>query len=241
VEAILTRCEEALRQPGPVGLRALGFWRAVRGVERHPEWVPDLADRIGAIDRDAFERRVPSRISVGLGGVVLGLSSLLGAGLLAGSTRVGQRWRAPLLLGGTVVLLGATHDFAHLLVGNLLRIRFISLYPNGFLGLRPGLKVDYGSYLRASPLARAAMHASGAVVTKLVPFAALVAARRGRAPRWMTAFLLGLGLFQIVTDVVFSTRSSDWKRVRQQLALLRPGTCSAPAPERASCRDARGG
>jgi hypothetical protein len=33
--------------------------------------------------------------------------------------------------------------------------------------------------------------------------------------------LLALGLFQIVTDVLFSTKASDWKKVRRELEIGR--------------------
>ena len=65
------------------------------------------------------------------------------------------------------------------------------------------------------------MHASGALATKLAPFLALAFAPAARAPGWAVAILLGLGIFQIVTDVLFSTKASDWKKVRRELAVAR--------------------
>ena len=73
------------------------------------------------------------------------------------------------------------------------------------------------TYLRSGPAARAVMHASGAVVTKLVPFVLVPVARAGGQPRWVVWTLLAVGAGQIVTDAVFSTRSSDWKKVRREL------------------------
>ena len=58
IEAILAGCEHALAAGGKVDLRELGFWRAVSAVKRRREWIERYADRIGAIDRQAFERAV---------------------------------------------------------------------------------------------------------------------------------------------------------------------------------------
>ena len=65
------------------------------------------------------------------------------------------------------------------------------------------------------------MHASGAIATKLAPFLALVfASQRRRAP-WARLTLLGLGVLLIVTDVLFSTKTSDWKKVSREFAVAR--------------------
>ena len=87
----------------------------------------------------------------------------------------------------------------------------------------PGLKTDYASYLRVAPTARAWMHASGALTTKVAPFLVLALASTYDvdAPGWAVAVLWVLGIGQIVTDVVFSTRRSDWKKVRRELAVAR--------------------
>jgi hypothetical protein len=221
VDAILDRCEAALGQPGAIDLRSLGFWRAVRAVERNPEWIPAFADRIGAIDRQAFERGVRNRLSIERGLAALVLGTMIGTRLVAAASRVSRRWQAPLLFGGTMLLLASTHDLTHILVGRLFGIRFVALYSASVRRPQPGVKIDYASYLKVSPLARALMHASGAIVTKLVPFVVLAVARRGRAAGWVTAVLAIVGVAQIATDILFSTRFSDWKRVKRQVELLR--------------------
>jgi hypothetical protein len=65
------------------------------------------------------------------------------------------------------------------------------------------------------------MHASGAVATKLAPFLALVFFATADAAAWARFALLGLGVLLIVTDVLFSTKTSDWKKVRRELAVAR--------------------
>ena len=122
-----------------------------------------------------------------------------------------------MFLGGFGALVVTTHSLSHWVVGRALGMRFTHYFVGGPPPPRPGLKIDYASYLRAEPAARAVMHASGAVVTKLVPFALVPVARAGGQPRWVVWTLLAAGAGQIVTDAVFSTRSSDWMKVRREL------------------------
>ena len=65
---------------------------------------------------------------------------------------------------------------------------------------QPGVKVDYDSYLRAAPRSRAWMHASGAIITKLLPFVMLVLALSSDFPSWTAWLFLAQGVLQIVTD-----------------------------------------
>ena len=66
---------------------------------------------------------------------------------------------------------------------------------------------------------RVVFHASGAIATKLAPFVALALWPATNAPGWAAWVLLGLGLVQIGTDVAFSRRSSDWKKVARERAV----------------------
>jgi len=150
-------------------------------------------------------------------------SDLLGPGV---AVVVARDARSEALAGLAIVAAGAiwsvsVHDLAHWLVGRLLGIRFSAYFVGGSFPPRPGLKTDYASYLRADASSRAGMHASGAIATKLAPFVALAFWPGTAAPWWAAAALVLLGVVQIATDVRFSVRSSDWKRVRRERAIAR--------------------
>lgn len=221
VEATLAACEQALASGGRVDLANLGFWRTVAAVKRHPAWIERYADRIGAIDRQAFGRNVWPTFPLPLGTAALSAGALAGALLAAVSGRLGNRWKDPALLVGAGLLLGTTHDLGHLVVGRAVGIRFACWFLDGPTRLQPGLKTDYASYLRASPRGRAGMHAAGALFTKVVPFALLPLAAANRAPVWTRLSLIAIGLLQIATDLLFSIHQSDWKRVRRELRVAR--------------------
>ena len=63
------------------------------------------------------------------------------------------------------------------------------------------------------------MHAAGAIATKLVPFAALLLALGEGLSPWAIWLLLAIGLAQVVTDVVWSVRASDWKKFRREMCF----------------------
>jgi hypothetical protein len=72
------------------------------------------------------------------------------------------------------------------------------------------------------------MHAAGALATKAAPFAVFAPAyiRHARLgyellPSWSLWALLALGALQIFTDIFWSARFSDWKKVRRELRVAR--------------------
>jgi hypothetical protein len=122
---------------------------------------------------------------------------------------------------GAAALVGATHGLAHVVVGTAGGMRFTHWYSRIPRQPQPGFKLDYASYLRARPGARAWMHASGAIVTKLVPFVLVPLALAARLPWWGVAILVAVGVVQLATDVLFSVRFGDWKKFRRERRLAR--------------------
>jgi hypothetical protein len=107
-------------------------------------------------------------------------------------------------------------------------IRFTHYFLDGPFRIQPGIKTDYASYLRTPASRRASMHAAGALASKVAPFVVFgwaYAAHWRRdwelLPAWSLWAVLGLGVLQIVTDIVWSTRRSDWKKVRRELRIAR--------------------
>ena len=227
--AELDRIETAV-DSGDTDLRRLGFWRVVALIKRDDDLTERYAEQVGRIDATAFRARVGFRVPVWAGNLILlGAIAVGVAGVLlaiAAATPAIADEPSPFLSGaGLLVAAGAWavgfHSPTHWLVGRLVGIRFTNYFLGGRPIPYPGLKTDYATYLRAGPTERAWMHASGAVATKLAPFLALAFAPAAGAPGWSVALLLALGVLQIVTDVVVSTKRSDWKKVRRELAVAR--------------------
>jgi hypothetical protein len=221
VERTLAACEQQLRAGGTPDLRVLGFWRAVAAVKRHPELVGRYATRIAAIDRGVFRRRVRLVFPVVLGVIVLDLGLFGGLVLLGVATLVDHPWREILVLVATGALDVTTHGLAHLAVGTFVGIDFTDWFVDLPKRPQPGFKIDYSSYLRASPRQRAWMHAAGAIATKLTPFLVIPYAVAIGTETWAVLVLLALGVVQILTDVLYSVRASDWKKFRREMKLAR--------------------
>ncbi len=218
----LARIRAAL-EAGETDLRSLGFWRLVERVKADPTQVAGRADEVGRIDRAAFEALVRFRVPVWVGNGVLLLGTAVGGAAVATALATDSSVVAGIaLLAAGGVWSVTLHDLAHWAVGRAVGIRFVAY----FIGWRPppprpGLKTDYATYLRASPRGRAWMHASGAIATKLAPLAALAFWPATPAPGWAAFGLVGFAAFAVVTDLLFSFRLSDWKKVRRELRVGR--------------------
>lgn len=219
IQSALASCEPDIAAGRRPDLRASGFWRAVAAAKRDPALAARYGDRIAAVDRAAFARRVRIRMDAAVGAVLLGLVSAVGVLLLGAAAAFDHPWRELVLLAGAGALDGATHGLAHFIVGSLLGIGFSDWFiapPKP-----PGFKVDYASYLSSTPARRAWMHAAGAIVTKVVPFLIAPYATVIRCDGWAIATLLVIGVLQLVTDVLFSVRASDWMKFRREMAFVR--------------------
>ena len=100
-------------------------------------------------------------------------------------------------------------------------IRFTHFYSLPPLRPQPGFETDYVTYLRAPARSRAWMHASGAIVSKAIPFIVAAVAIANGAQTWAVGALVALGVVQLITDVTLSTRASDWKKFRREMRFAR--------------------
>ena len=216
-----TRIENAV-DAGEADLSKLRFWGLVREIKREPRLSEHWAETIGRIDRKAYERRVRPRFPVWFGNAVLLAGTGVAGAAIGYATACDNRAVAGgLLVGSGAVLSVTVHDLAHWAIGRLRGIRFLSYFLDGPFRIQPGLKTDYATYLRTAPEARATMHAAGAVASKIAPFVALGLWPISDAPAWAAWGLAALGGIQILTDVVWSTKKSDWKKFSREMAAAR--------------------
>ena len=221
IDRTLAACEGQLQAGETPDLRTLGFWRAVAAVKRRPERVDRYATRIAAIDRRVFRRLVRLAFPVSLGVIALDLGLFGGLLLLGIAIAVDHPWRELLVLAAAGALDVTTHGLAHLAVGTFVGIDFTDWFVDLPKRPQPGFKIDYASYLRAAPRQRAWMHAAGAIATKLTPFLIIPYAVAIDTDTWAVLLLGALGVIQIVTDLLFSVKASDWKKFRREMRLAR--------------------
>lgn len=217
IEESLTSAETAVDAGD--GLSGTGFWKAVSEVKRDPQLVDAHADRIASIDTRALRNWAFLVIPLWLGTSVALLATLGGLGLIWWAYSLDDLAAVAVFLIGTGVLLGATHGLGHLVVGRLMGMRFLFWFVGKIRQPQPGVKVDYATYLRTPARQRAWMHASGALTTKVIPFLLIGAAIAADLPTWGILVLLALGVGQVVTDAVWSTKASDWKKFKREMGF----------------------
>jgi hypothetical protein len=224
IESSIANCESELAAGRAPDVKTHGFWRAVASVKRRPDLVARYADRVARIDRAVFLDRVKVRFPAMLGVALLAVGTLVGLVILWLAAGFDHPLRELAMLVGMGALLVCTHNLAHFVVGSVAGIHFTDWFMDLPKRPQPGLKIDYASYLRAPARSRAWMHASGAIVTKIVPFAALLYAIAIGCDGWAILLLLVLGIVQIVTDLAWSVKASDWKKFRREMKLAQTPT-----------------
>jgi len=207
-------------EASPTRLAGTGYWAVVASVKRDRSLVETYADRIGVIDQRWFESVVPLQLPLWLGTVLALAGTAIGLVLVGFAYGLDDPWNGIVFLAGTAGLLTATHGLGHLAVGSLFGIRFTGWFAF-FRRPQPGVKTEYASYLRAPARHRAWMHASGAVVTKAIPFLLIPSALIAGVPWWTVAFLVAVGIGQLFTDARWSTKVSDWSKYRREMAIAR--------------------
>lgn len=222
VETILAEAEGAVAAGEPVG--PSGFWKAVAEVKRRPELVAVYADRIARIDRAAFRQWALFVVPLRVGNLLMIGAALVGLVLVGWAYTLEGLGAVVAFYLGFGAFLVASHGLGHLVVGRILGMRFTHWFVGTLRRPQPGVKVDYATYLRSPATARAWMHASGALVTKAAPFIFLGAAVAADLPGWAVWLLLVIGAGQIVTDLVWSTRASDWMKFRRERSYARPSS-----------------
>jgi hypothetical protein len=217
VEAILDAAEKAVSAGSP--LAPTGFWKAVAAVKRDQTLVEEHADRIARIDRASFKTWALVTVPLWLGNVLMSGGTLVGLALVARAYYLEGTGAGLVFLVGFGIVLVTTHGLGHLAVGSLMGMRFTHWFIGTLSQPQPGVKVDYSTYLRAPAVSRAWMHASGAIVTKTVPFVFLGAALAADLPAWVVWALVVIGFAQIGTDLTWSRKASDWKKFRREMDL----------------------
>ncbi len=200
------------------GLGGTGFWKLVGAIKREPNldrFVDDVAD----IDQKAFRNWAFLTVPLALGTSLMIVGTAVGLGLVALAYQLEGVWSGVWIILGTGVLLVSTHGLAHLAVGTALGIEFTYWFIGKITQPQPGVKTDYSTYLRTPAKSRAWMHAAGATTTKVIPFLMVGASLAAGVPAWATWALVAGGIVALAADVLWSTKASDWKKFRREMAF----------------------
>ncbi len=205
---------------------AARFWRLVERVKAEPELARIYGDRIAEIDARRFRRR---SMSLRAGTAMMLLPLMLSIPLFRLAAELEGAAQVALFLLATLMLMSTMHTLFHILAGRLLGIGFLYYFLNGPARIEPTLKIHYGTYLRATPARRAALHLSGIAGSVLGSFLGLVAALRtgGGEAALVLALLFLLNIpFEFAPPLLVrlglkSFRKSDAYRAFRELRQVR--------------------
>lgn len=219
IEQALAKAETAVEEGD--GLAGTGFWSAVRAIKPDPGLVERYGHRVATIDQAAFAHWAWIRVPLHLGTTLMVLGTAVGLFLIGLAYSLTDMAAVVAFYAGVAVVLTTTHGLGHLVVGTVAGIGFTSWFIASPFRPQPGVKVEYESYLNTPARSRAWMHASGAIVTKSVPFLLIPSAVVAGLPDWAVWGVGVLGIVILVTDIAWSTKSSDWKKFKREMSLAR--------------------
>ena len=220
VETSIAACEADLAAGRPIDIKGHRFWKAVAAVKADDSLVSRYAERMGVIDHAAFKSWALYTVPSTTGTTLMVVATILGLAIILAGYYVDDPWNGVALVLGTAVLLVSTHGLTHMTVGRIQGMQFSNWFIGTISRPQPGVKIAYTSYLHTPARSRAWMHASGAIVSKLLPFLLLGAAWGMEAPAWSWWVLIIIGIGQILTDVFWSTKASDWKKYRREMKYV---------------------
>src|SRR5659263_501251 len=114
-----------------------------------------------------------------------------------------------------LILMATLHPLSHYLTGRLAGIRFTHYYLNGPALIEPTLRINYFSYLKATGMKRALMHASGVFGTLCAPLVlALIALDKGAIGVAMN--LMYFFLLLIVFELLTSMKLGDMMKAKRE-------------------------
>ena len=217
VEQALANIEHALTQDADASLSNLGFWTIVDAAKKDPELAATFGARIAHLDLYSFLRWAILTIPLGIGTLIAVIGTGFGLTLIVMAYSTDAPANGLLVLVGMFVLFTTLHSLAHLVVGRIVGIRFTHWFIGAIARPQPGVKIDYVSYLRTPASGRAWMHAAGAIVSKIVPFALLPVALAAAVPGWTIGVVVLMGVTSLFTDAFLSVKSGDWKKFKREM------------------------
>lgn len=196
------------------------FWQVVARIKVSGERAK-LAEWVGRIDKKIFEKKTRVRVGVTTGNFFEIAGAAFGFYLIFLGRRAAAEVAGAYVLVAAFILSATLHPLAHYFVGRKAGINFLFYFPDGPAKIEPTIKIDYASYLRAEPLARAVMHAAGPVATTFAALLCLAVGFYINVAYWAKLALVFYLLLILGTEMFMSTRSGDLKRVIREGKLIK--------------------
>lgn len=206
---------------GNLNLKKLGFWEIVEEAKRNKKIAELLGKKIAEINKKVFETKWKWKFPPYQGITLLLIISAITLYFFFYSTN-DPFYLSVYLPIASFILSASLHTPIQYFVGRIFGIKFIYIYPRGIymfqrrsnskIKIEPALKVDYESYLNASPLKRAVMHASGATFTLIAVYFFFIYSIIAKAYIWSIAICGAIAIIYTLTDIFYSAKMAAFKR-----------------------------
>lgn len=224
IERRLSLIEEEIKK-GNYALSKLGFWEIVEELKLNEKLIEKYSKRISEINRFVFEKKWKKRYSVSFGIMLLSIISI--ACIAIFPFALSNTFYLSIYLPiASFILSASLHPITQYLVGKAFKINFIYIYPRGIyifsrsskgrIKIEPALKLDYESYLKASPLKRAIMHVSGTFVTIFIVLIFFLFSIYLDTYVW-SQIICGVIFFSyLLTELIYSPKYAAWKHFKNE-------------------------
>jgi len=227
MEERLRFIEEEVRR-GNYALKKLGFWEIVEEAKKNREIALKYGKKIAEINRLVFEKKWKRKYNVQFGLIILFLISVFC--IFSYPLTIGNKLYLSIYFPLASFILSATlHPITQYLVGRMLGIRFIYIYLRGIyifsrnskgkIHIEPALKLDYESYLNATPLKRAIMHVSGTFVTIAIVFFFFIESFYFELFDWSRIICGIIAISYLLTEIIYSPRYAAWKHFKEEIKI----------------------
>jgi hypothetical protein len=225
----LEKIEEEVNK-GNLKLKKLGFWDIVHEAKIDPEVAKILGKKIAEINKKVFDKKWKWKFRPILGIVLLTLISIIMIFFyfIVYSDKFLLSVYLPI---ASFILSASLHPITQYITGRIFGIKFLYIYPRGIyifhrsskgkIKIEPALKLDYYSYLNTSPMKRAIMHASGAIVTIVVVVFFFIYSILIKAEIWSIIICGILAISYILTDIFYSAKMAAWKHFLEEYKIAK--------------------
>jgi len=176
VSEIIEKVEKQISKGNFTSAKELGFWKVVSAAKKDNVIAEKYAQSIGKIDKRIFESKTGVKLDYKTGTLLELALTIIGFILLYLGSLSNDIMSTILYTASALILMTSLHPISHIIAGYPAGIGFHFYFLNGPLRIEPTLKVDYATYIRASPRSRALFHLAGAINSVLITFLVLFVA-----------------------------------------------------------------
>jgi len=228
IEEKLKEIEKEVEK-GNLKLKELNFWEIVYKAKLDRNIANMFGKKIADINKKVFEKRWKLKFKPILGVCLLLVISLI---TIYFYFLIEDHFYFSLYLPiASFILSASLHVPVQYLIGRILGIKFIYIYPRGIymferhskgkIKIEPALKLDLESYLKASSIKRLIFHISGPALTIIVVSYFFIISLIYNAELWSQIICGLITIVYILTDLTYSRKKAGIKHFLEEYKIYK--------------------